>query len=67
MIARASLSDAFHRERDCTNKSKQSGVKELRAFSPAETSRKARLRLLYTGGRSGEMDMHDNKQKETTK
>jgi hypothetical protein len=46
MIAHASLSAAFHRERDCTNKSKQSGAKELRAFSPAETSRKARLRLL---------------------
>jgi hypothetical protein len=45
MIARASLSAAFHRERDCTNKSKQYGAKELRAFSPAETSRKARLRL----------------------
>jgi hypothetical protein len=45
MIARASLSAAFHRELDCTNKSKQSGAKELRAFSPAETSRKARLRL----------------------
>jgi hypothetical protein len=45
MIARASLSAAFHRERDCTNKSNQSGAKELRAFSPAETSRNARLRL----------------------
>jgi hypothetical protein len=60
MIARALLSAAFHRELDCTDKSKQSGAKELRAFSPAETSRKARLRLLCSGGRSGEMDMHDN-------
>jgi hypothetical protein len=67
MIARALLSAAFHRERDCTNKSKQSGAKELRAFSPTETSRKVRLQLLCSGGRSGEMDMHENKQKETTK
>jgi hypothetical protein len=67
MIARASLSAAFHRERDCTNKSKQSAVKEVLAFSPAETSRQARLRLLCSGGRSGEMDMRDKKLKETTK